>query len=202
MMKPNVISRSIAVKNKRIHYLEGGDRDAPPVLLLHGASFSAKTWQEIGTFKQLVAQNYRVVAVDLPGYGTSEEIACTPVQFLLKLVEGLRLQGAAIVSPSMSGRYSLPFIVEHAKFLRGFVAVAPVGILKMSQQLQGNDIPTLAIWGSNDTIVPPSQADILTEVLPNSKKVILKNSGHACYMKATHKFHENLIRFLDNLSKS
>lgn len=199
-MKPNVISKSIKIKTKNIHYLEGGDRDAPAVLLLHGASFSAKTWQEIGTLKQLIAQNYRVVAVDLPGYGTSEQISGTPVQFLLKLVEALQLQGAAIVSPSMSGRYSLPFIVEHAEFLRGFVAVAPVGILKVSEQLRGNEIRTLAIWGGNDTIVPPSQADILTEILPNSKKVILKNSGHACYMKATHKFHEHLLQFLDNLT--
>lgn len=198
-MKNPIISKSIEIKHKNIHYLEAGQPDAPSVLLLHGASFSAKTWEEIGTIKQLVNQNYRVVAVDLPGYGTSETISDEPVQFLVKLTDNLQLHNTVIVSPSMSGRYSLPFLIQHHQSVRGFVAVAPVGILKMAEQLEGIQIPTLAIWGSNDQIVPPTQADILMQNMPHCQKVILKNAGHACYMKAPHKFNENLIQFLKSL---
>lgn len=198
-MKINVISKSIQIKNKNIHYLEGGDSHGSSVLLLHGASFSAKTWEEIGTLKQLINQNHRVIAVDLPGYGTSETISDEPVQFLVKLANSLDLNKTVIVSPSMSGRYSLPFLVQHHQSVRGFVALAPVGILKMAEQLQGIEIPTLAMWGSNDQIIPPTQADILIQAMPNAKKVILKNAGHACYMKAPNKFHEHLIQFLNTL---
>ncbi|MFO7031544.1 alpha/beta hydrolase [Limnospira fusiformis CCALA 023] len=198
-MKSPIISQSIQMKNKNIHYLEAGQPDAPSVLLLHGASFRAKTWEEIGTIKQLTNQNYRVVAVDLPGYGTSATISDEPVQFLVKLTDNLQLHNTVIVSPSMSGRYSLPFIIQHHESVRGFVAVAPVGILKMAEKLEGIQIPTLAIWGSNDQIVPPSQADILIQTMPNCQKAILKNAGHACYLKAPNKFHENLIQFLKSL---
>jgi hypothetical protein len=76
------------------------------------------------------------------------------LSLLYKLVDKLNLKGAVLVSPSMSGTYSLSFVVKHSEQLQGFVAVAPVGILKMTQQLRGILLPTLAIWGSDDRIVP------------------------------------------------
>ncbi|MGB7520419.1 MAG: alpha/beta hydrolase [Spirulinaceae cyanobacterium] len=96
----------------------------------------------------------------------------------------------------MSGSYSLPFLVNHSQKLRGFVPVAPVGISRYGEQLKGIEVPTLAIWGSNDRIVPVAQADFLVEVLVNSKKLVLQNAGHACYMRATAEFHQHLLDFI------
>lgn len=100
----------------------------------------------------------------------------------------------------MSGVYSLPFIADHSKKLSGFVPIAPVGILKFKQQLQGIQLPTMVIWGSNDNIVPVEQADELVKMMQNAQKVILENAGHACYMKATDKFHEHLLKFIAHCS--
>lgn len=36
------------------------------VLLLHGAKYSAQTWQELGTLSLLADAGFRVAAVDLP----------------------------------------------------------------------------------------------------------------------------------------
>lgn len=36
------------------------------VLLLHGAKFSAQTWQDLGTLSLLATNGFRVAAVNLP----------------------------------------------------------------------------------------------------------------------------------------
>ncbi len=96
----------------------------------------------------------------------------------------------------MSGKYSLPFIAKYPELLNGLVAVAPVGISQLSSQLQGIELPILAIWGSDDTVVPLSQADKLLQAMPNGQKVILADAGHACYMNKTDEFHEQLLEFI------
>ena len=200
-MESVVISKVIKIQTANIHYLEGGNPQNPSVLFLHGASFSAKTWKELGTLKRLAQKNFHVIAIDLPGYGRSESISDYHAEFLPKLIKKLNLTGAVLVSPAMSGTYSLSFVVKHSQELQGFVAIAPVGIMKMSQQLRGIELPTLAMWGSEDRIIPVEQADFLVEIMPNAQKVILPKAGHACYLKAPNKFHEGLIRFIDKVTK-
>ncbi len=100
----------------------------------------------------------------------------------------------------MSGAYSLPLVANHSEKLRGFVAVAPVGISRYADRLKAIELPTLAVWGSNDRIVPPKQADLLLELMPNARKVILTDAGHACYMRSTDKFHEHLINFVESIN--
>jgi len=180
----------------RIHYLEAGPVDGPSVLLLHGASFAAQTWSELGTLALRSQLGSWTVAVDLPGFGESEQGGLSPLTFLLDLLEHLRLNRPVLVAPSMSGIYSFPLVVNHPDKLTGFVPVAPVGLLTYEKQLQGNPLPTLAIWGSNDRIVPVEQAERLCQALPNARKVILLNAGHACYMRATTEFHTHLLSFI------
>lgn len=122
--------------------------------------------------------------------------------FLLTLIESLNLDGPILVSPSMSGGYSLPLLVKRPDKLRGFVAVAPVNLPQFMEQLTGVTVPTLAIWGSNDPIVRVNQADELIKRMPNAKKVILTNAGHACYMLATKDFQEQLLVFIESVLKT
>ncbi|MGB3692153.1 MAG: alpha/beta fold hydrolase [Spirulinaceae cyanobacterium] len=191
-----VNSQFIQIKGTKIHYLETGETDAPPILFLHGASFRAQTWQDLGSLQLVAEKGYRGVALDLPGYGESGVLSGSREEFLLQFIEALNLKLPIVISPSMSGGYSLPFLVNHPQKLRGFVPVAPVGISRYGEQLKGIEVPTLAIWGSNDRIVPVAQADFLVEVLVNSKKLVLQNAGHACYMRATAEFHQHLLDFI------
>ncbi|NET60630.1 MAG: alpha/beta hydrolase, partial [Symploca sp. SIO2E6] len=56
----------MTIQGTKIHYLAVGATTAKTVLLLHGASFSAQTWQEIGTLQLLAQKGYQGIAVDLP----------------------------------------------------------------------------------------------------------------------------------------
>jgi pimeloyl-ACP methyl ester carboxylesterase len=198
-MEYSISSNFIQIQTANLHYLEAGNLDKPALLFLHGASFSAQTWKDLGTLKRFSQQGYRVVALDLPGYGKSDRISTYQSEILPKVFEKLNLTQVVLISPSMSGTYSLPFLVEHTEQLQGFVAVAPVGIMKMSQKLKGIDLPTLAIWGEGDKIVPVDHANLLIELMPNAEKIVLPKAGHACYMKATNKFHEALLNFIKKI---
>lgn len=198
-MDTNINSKCLELKNARIHYLETGHKNSISVLLLHGASFTAHTWQEIGTLDLLTTKGYRAVAIDIPGYGRSQRISVSSSGFLQQILNQLNLNLPILVSPSMSGSYSLPFVINSCNQLGGFVAVSPVGIERFQNALKGIKLPTLAIWGSNDRIIPQEKADLLIELMPNTQKVILTDAGHACYIEKTEEFHEHLIKFIESI---
>jgi abhydrolase domain-containing protein 14 len=196
MPEPTVASQYVTIQQIRTHYLEAGGSGRPAVLFLHGASFSAQTWQDLGTLALLAGQGYRAVAVDLPGFGQSAPgNPDEPEAFLIEVIEQLALDRPVLVSPSMSGGYSLPLVARHPEKLRGFVAVAPVRISHYEPELAGNQLPTLALWGSDDRIVPLEQAERLVRALPKARLVVLEKAGHACYLQATAEFHQHLTQF-------
>lgn len=61
--------RAIEVEGVRIFYREAGRRDAPAVLLLHGFPSSSHMFRHL---LPALADRYRVVAPDYPGFGNSE----------------------------------------------------------------------------------------------------------------------------------
>lgn len=48
------------------------------------------------------------------------------VEFLVKLIEALKLNKPVVVSPSASGRLAIPLLVLGGDQIQGFVALAPV----------------------------------------------------------------------------
>ena len=56
-----------------VQELQASNEDTKTLLLLHGAAFTSKTWQEsIPTIQTMCALGYRVVAIDLPGNSQSK----------------------------------------------------------------------------------------------------------------------------------
>jgi len=99
----------------------------PPVILLHGAAFSSATWVETRTLDALSSSNIRGVAIDLPGFGKSRSVQ-KPSDTIGYLNEFYPEEKFVLVSPSMSGTYSVPFLKEKGtERLAGYVPVAPVG---------------------------------------------------------------------------
>ena len=72
---------------------------------------------------------HRAVAVDLPGFGKSvpKTLSEEPSDFLLNIIRALEIGDAlVIISPSMSGYFSLPFLVAHPKKVKGYIPISPV----------------------------------------------------------------------------
>jgi abhydrolase domain-containing protein 14 len=192
-------SRWTEVEGGRVHYLIEGREGGRPVVLLHGASFTAETWKEIGTMAALAQAGYMAYAIDLPGHGKSPPSLGTPRTWLRVLLDLLKIEQPVVVSPSMSGRFALPLVTEEPRRVSGFVAVAPVGIPQYQDSLDRISVPVLAVWGEHDDMIPLEQADVLVNGVKRGRKVIIPGGSHAPYMSDPAAFHAALLEFLSEL---
>lgn len=117
--------------------LEG---DGAPIVLLHGYADSADTWRQ--TLAVLGRQGRRAVAVDLPGFGTADRLASTPilpqldhfVAALTRYAAGRERRSVLAVGNSLGGCVALRLAERRGDELAGVVGVAPAG-LEMSRLL-------------------------------------------------------------------
>jgi pimeloyl-ACP methyl ester carboxylesterase len=100
------------VGDVRIHYLEWGTPENPPMILLHGIGRIARTFEPVARH---FADDYRVIAVDMRGHGDSAwspDGSYTVEDYtgdLIGIVEQLDLAGIVVWGNSTGGRVAQMF---------------------------------------------------------------------------------------------
>lgn len=123
-------SRHTVVEQQRFHYLEWGDPDAPPVLLLHGGNQSAHSWDLVSLH---LADRYHVYAFDQRGHGDSEwarDENYSSAQMARDAHAFVVQQGAdrpLVMGHSMGGMVTMRMLVDNPQLARAavFVDVGP-----------------------------------------------------------------------------
>jgi len=85
-------------------YMDIGPRDAPPVVLIHGYTDSARDWATLAPV--LAAARFRLIIVDLRGHGASGKPECCYTRFdfaydVKLLLANLKVDSANIVGHSL-----------------------------------------------------------------------------------------------------
>ena len=106
-----------------LHYGEAGDPAAPVVVLLHGVGTSSWMW---GRLVRDLADEVRVVSVDLPGHGDSAGTPWTSmgdaVARVADLVRAVAPAGAHVVGLSLGGYLALDLAAAHPGLLMSATA--------------------------------------------------------------------------------
>lgn len=56
--------------------------------------------------------------------------------------------------------------------------------------------PTLIVWGTDDMLVPESDASEFERLIPKSRKLIFKDTGHMAMIERPQTFNDRLMEFL------
>lgn len=115
--------------NLKLAYLDGGDPDGPPVLLVHGfASNKEVNWVNPSWLNTLERAGYRVIAIDNRGHGESDkphdDAAYTPEKMAgdaLALLRHLDIEPAHVMGYSMGARIAGFLALANPEAVRSIV---------------------------------------------------------------------------------
>jgi pimeloyl-ACP methyl ester carboxylesterase len=117
------------VRNIKMGYIEQGSGETT-LLLIHGLGSNAKGWsRNIPVW----AEDYRVIAVDLPGYGYSEKKAYPYslsfyAEVLTEFLDELGIEKAVFVGHSMGGQISTITALTYPDRVEKLVLISPAGV--------------------------------------------------------------------------
>jgi pimeloyl-ACP methyl ester carboxylesterase len=128
----DVTSRMADASVGGIHYLEAGDPDGDPVLLLHGLSATGASWLPMVS---ALTDQYRVLMPDRPGRGLSVaptydggDIRSFMSAYLVDLLDDLGIERPHVVGNSLGGLQAFLLALDHDRVDRLCLVGAPGGV--------------------------------------------------------------------------
>jgi hypothetical protein len=190
------LARVLALQGGALHALAAGPERGTLVLLLHGARFSARTWEELGTLARLARAGHRALAIDWPGFGATPAWDDAPDAATLigSVCDELGAERVVLVAPSLGGRFALEFLGRSPARAAGLVAIAPAGSEGFAPERCST--PVLLVWGERDEVVPLERGHALAARLSGARLEVLPGAAHACYLEQPERFHALLLEFL------
>jgi pimeloyl-ACP methyl ester carboxylesterase len=108
---------------EHLGHLDEGE--GPVVVFLHGFTLDRTMWNE-----QVLAlrSRYRVLAIDLPGHGSSKAVAGarSSARDTLELLDALCIERAIIIGSSLGGTVALDLAIERPALVQALVLLDPI----------------------------------------------------------------------------
>ncbi len=132
--------------------------DEPPLLLIHGLSSYMGFWEyQIPHF----AQSRRVIALDLPGYGSSSrpDAPCTPPWYadvVASVLDAKGIASADVMGHSMGGQVALTLALDHPSRVNRLVLSAPAGF----ERFDAGASAFMKEWWTEDRALRTSEQEL------------------------------------------
>jgi pimeloyl-ACP methyl ester carboxylesterase len=148
---------------------------------------------------------------------TSADIARRPIytagRIATALATHLAAQHRAIASRPKTRHVALELVARHPSLLRadltyeaffkgagkpGFEAALRANLeYDFRDRLPDIRQPTLIVWGEKDSIIPVRDAQEFERLIPDSRKVVMKDTGHIPMAERPGTFNNVMMEFLD-----
>jgi len=114
----------------RLHYVDWGNADAPPLILLHGGQDHSRNWDWVA---QRLRHDWHIIAPDLRGHGDSQWSATGSytmagyIYDLARLIDLQHLAPVTIVGHSLGGNIALRYAGIYPEKVKALVSVEGLG---------------------------------------------------------------------------
>ncbi|MEW4468920.1 alpha/beta hydrolase [Parasphingorhabdus sp. JC815] len=123
-------SQSYFSQRLRLRYVDWGNADKPPLILLHGGKDHCRNWDWVA---QELCNDWHIIAPDIRGHGDSQWSTdgnygiMAMVTDLAQLIHQLDLSPVSIVAHSMGGNIALRYTGLYPDTVRRLVAIEGLG---------------------------------------------------------------------------
>lgn len=114
----------------RLHYVDWGNEDAPPMLLVHGGRDHCRNWDWVA---EAFRDRYHVIAPDLRGHGDSQWLiggSYNQIDYVYDIAQLLRqtdMNPVTIIGHSLGGSISLMYAGLYPETVMKLVAIEGMG---------------------------------------------------------------------------
>ncbi|MBO0751728.1 MAG: alpha/beta fold hydrolase, partial [Bradyrhizobiaceae bacterium] len=128
---PDPTSHTYVSQRLRLNYVDWGNPDAPPLVLVHGARDHARTWDQVA---QRMRGDWHIIAPDLRGHGDSQwsqdGTYAMPgyICDLAELVHQHNLAPVTLVGHSLGGNIAIRYAGIFPEQVARLVAIEGLGL--------------------------------------------------------------------------
>ncbi|MCB1749689.1 MAG: alpha/beta fold hydrolase [Gammaproteobacteria bacterium] len=195
-------SRTVRTADWNLHYHEAGT--GHPLILLHGSGPGATGWSNFSGNLPGLARHFRVLAVDMPGWGASDVCPVDRLEHVdaaLQFMDTLGIERAALIGNSMGGITAVRLAAEHPERISHLITMGAA--LNRAPRLFGpGDGPSEGIKVLVEAYRTPTTENMmrLVEIMCFDKRFA---SEDLCRQRAeaASAQPEHLTNFLAGLSK-
>lgn len=127
----HLTSRTYVSQRLRLHYVDWGNPDAPPLLLLHGGRDHCRNWDWVA---QELRSDFHIIAPDLRGHGDSQwspdgsYSAAAHVYDIAQLIHQQQLAPVTIIAHSFGANLALRYAGIYPENVARLVAIEGLGL--------------------------------------------------------------------------